>query len=48
MVRSEGYIGVVKWNEGKVMLKCECNSLRQYVFNYYCLVFNININFSTY
>jgi hypothetical protein len=38
---SEGYVGVVKWNEGEVIVKCECNSSRQYVLNYcYSLVYN--------
>jgi hypothetical protein len=23
---SESYVSVVKWNEGKVIVKCECNS----------------------
>jgi hypothetical protein len=30
---------VEKWNEGKVIVKCECISLSHYVFHYcYCLV----------
>jgi hypothetical protein len=39
---SWGYVGVAKWNEGKVMVKNECNSLWQYVFHYcYCSVYDM-------
>jgi hypothetical protein len=45
----EGNVSVVKWNEGKVMVKYERISSWHYVFHYcYCLVYNmlifININ----
>jgi hypothetical protein len=33
-----GYIGVVKWNEAKVILKCVCDSSWQYAFQYWCTV----------
>jgi hypothetical protein len=43
------YASVVKRNEGKVMVKCECISSCHYVFHYcYCLTYSmlivININ----
>jgi hypothetical protein len=28
----EGYVSVLRWNAGKVMMICECNSLWHYVF----------------
>jgi hypothetical protein len=34
----EGYVSVVMWNEGKVMVKCECISSWRHIFYYcYCL-----------
>jgi hypothetical protein len=47
----EGYVSVVKWNEGKVMMKHECIRSWHYVFHYcYCLVYSvlIFINISLY
>jgi hypothetical protein len=36
----EGYVSVVKWNEGKVMVKCECISSWHYVSHYcHCLLY---------
>jgi hypothetical protein len=36
----EGCVSVVKWNEGKVMVKCECISSWHYVFHYcYCIIY---------
>jgi hypothetical protein len=45
----EGCVSVVKWNEGKVLVKCECISSWHYAFHYcYCLVYSmlilLNIN----
>jgi hypothetical protein len=41
-VVSEGYLGVVKSNEGKVMVKYECNSSLQYVCHFcQCLVYSM-------
>jgi hypothetical protein len=40
----EGYISVVKWNEGKVMVKCGRIRTWHYIFHYsYCLVCSILI-----
>jgi hypothetical protein len=40
----ERCVSVVKWNEGKIMVKCECISSWHYVFYYcYCLVHRILI-----
>jgi hypothetical protein len=40
----KGTLSVVKWNEGKVMMKCECISSGRYVFHYYyCLVYSMLI-----
>jgi hypothetical protein len=34
---TEGYVGVVKWNGGKVMVECEFNRSWQCAFHYcYC------------
>jgi hypothetical protein len=36
----EGYVSVVKWNEGKIMVKCGCISSWHNVFHYcYCIVY---------
>jgi hypothetical protein len=38
---SDGYIGLLKRYEWKIILKLVCNSSRQYVFKYcYCLVYS--------
>jgi hypothetical protein len=38
---SEGHIGV-KWNEGKVMVKCKWNHSWQYIIHYcYCLLYSM-------
>jgi hypothetical protein len=41
----EGYGSVVKWNEGKVMVKCGCITSWHYAFHYcYCIVCLLFIN----
>jgi hypothetical protein len=40
----EGYVSLVKLNEGKVMVTCECIRTWHYVFHYcYCLVYSMRI-----
>jgi hypothetical protein len=38
-------IGVVKWNEGKAVVKCVCNSSWQYIFQYCYLLLCSRFNF---